>query len=146
MKYLIGVILLIASITLKSQTVPLPADGAKKDMFAIANAMYLMGEMSQAERNAPFSLSTLKSKSHLVTKSGPYSLNDFSLYSVSAYTMYLLGVTPTVMYGGMVAVGSKMRADNTLTGALIASGSYTMTLLGLSKTVTIVDGVITNII
>lgn len=58
---------------------PMPASGLIS-MKAIADYMVLLGELTAAERTAPFSLKLLNTKSHLLSKTGPFKLGDWYSY------------------------------------------------------------------
>jgi len=100
------------------QLAPLPLSGPIS-MRMIADYMLALGEMTAAERAAPFSMSLLNSKGHLPVKTGPFKLSSWY-----GYGQLKKAILKTITVAGNTTDGVRAGAElmNNGGSALTAAG------------------------
>jgi len=89
---------------------PLQASGPLS-VFQIADQMLLLGEISQEERDVPFSIAFLNSKSHLSNKNAPYRVSDWYGYGPAKTTARLVTSGIRNISAGAAGSGGYIHSD-----------------------------------
>lgn len=103
---------------------PLPASGPIS-MRTIADYMVVLGEVTTAERSAPFGMLMLNTKSHLLNKTAPFKLSDW--YNYGQLKKAVITTIPATG-GSMSSIMTGLNVINDGGAAITASGICWSTL------------------